>query len=59
MADKEKIILQETDTTFIFSANETERLKRDIYRSDIEKLRLFTQMLKTNNLLKKARITHK
>jgi hypothetical protein len=39
--------------------NETERLKRDIYRPDMEKLRLFTQMLRTNALLKKAVIHHK
>lgn len=38
---------------------ETERLKRDIYRPDIEKLQLFTQMLRTNALLKKAVIHHK
>ena len=38
---------------------EIERLKRDIYRPDIEKLKLFTQMLRTNALLKKAKITHK
>jgi hypothetical protein len=39
--------------------NETERLKRDIYRPDMEKLRLFTRMLRTNALLKKATIHHK
>ena len=38
---------------------ETERLKRDIYRPDIEKLQLFTKMLRTNALLKKAVIRHK
>ena len=38
---------------------EIDRLKRDIYRPDIEKLQLFTQMLRTNALLKKAKITHK
>ena len=41
------------------SQNEIDRLKRDIYRPDIEKLQLFTQMLRTNALLKKAKITHK
>jgi hypothetical protein len=43
------------------SSNEGEisRLRRDIYRPDIEKLRLFTQMLRTNTLFKKAKITHK
>jgi hypothetical protein len=38
---------------------EEERLRQNIYRSDIEKLRLFTKMLRTNALLKKAAITHK
>jgi len=38
---------------------EKERLRRDIYRSDMDKLRLFTQMLKTNALFKKAKISHK
>jgi len=39
--------------------SETERLRKDIYRSDIEKLQLFTRMLRTNQLLKKAVIHHK
>ena len=38
---------------------EKERLRRDIYRSDMEKLRLFTKMLRTNALYKKAKISHK
>jgi hypothetical protein len=38
---------------------EISRLRRDIYRPDMEKLRLFTQMLRTNALFKKAKITHK
>jgi hypothetical protein len=38
---------------------ETERLKRDIYRPDMEKLQLFIQMLRRNALLKKAVIRHK
>ncbi len=38
---------------------ELERLRRDIYRTDMEKLNLFTQMLRVNSLLKKARVTHK
>ena len=41
------------------SEDEIDRLRRDIYRPDIEKLKLFTQMLRTNALLKKAKITHK
>jgi len=38
---------------------EKERIKCDVYRSDIEKLRLFTQMLKQNVLFKKAKVIHK
>ena len=38
---------------------ETERLKRDIYRPDMEKLQLFTQMLRRNKILKRAVIRHK
>ena len=38
---------------------EKERIKRGIYRSDMEKLKLFTQMLKRNALFKKARVIHK
>ena len=38
---------------------EIERLRRDIYRPDIEKFQLFTRMLRTNALFKKAKVTHK
>jgi hypothetical protein len=38
---------------------EIERLKKDINRPDMEKFRLFTKMLRTNLLLKKAVIHHK
>jgi hypothetical protein len=38
---------------------EKERIRRDVYRSDIEKLRLFTQMLKQNVLFKRAKVFHK
>ncbi len=41
------------------SKSEEERLIEDIYRPDIEKLRLFTRMLRNNASLKKAKITHK
>jgi len=36
-----------------------ERIKRDVYRSDMEKLSLFTRMLRQNALFKKAKIIHK
>ena len=38
---------------------EIDRLRRDVYRPDMEKLKLFTQMLRTNALFKKAKVTHK
>jgi len=36
-----------------------ERLREDIYRSDMEKLQLFTRMLRRNAMFKNAKITHK
>ena len=56
MAKAEKIRSESESLTL---ENETERLKRDIYRPDMEKLRLFTKMLRTNALLKNAIIHHK
>jgi hypothetical protein len=38
---------------------EDERLRQNIYRPDMEKLMLFTKMLRTNALYKKAVIIHK
>lgn len=38
---------------------EIERLRRDIYHPDMDKLRLFTQMIRVNTLFKKAKVTHK
>jgi hypothetical protein len=38
---------------------EEERLREDIYRSDMEKLHLFTRMLRRNAMFKNAKITHK
>jgi hypothetical protein len=56
MAKAEKNI---TNSENILQLTETERLKRDVYRPDMEKLQLFTKMLRTNMLLKKAVIRHK
>jgi hypothetical protein len=36
-----------------------DRLRKDIYRSDKEKLTLFTKMIRRNALYKKAIVTHK
>jgi hypothetical protein len=38
---------------------DTERLRQNIYRSDMEKLALFTKMLRRNALYNKASVTHK
>ena len=43
---------------WFISKSEEEKLKEDIFRSDIEKLQLFTRMLRRNTLLNKAVITH-
>ncbi len=55
----EKKAIEETVSHHLSAESEIDRLRRDIYRPDIEKLRLFTQMLRTNALLKRAKITHK
>ncbi|WP_431216435.1 hypothetical protein ACQ86N_18540 [Puia sp. P3] len=39
--------------------SEKERLIENVYRPDIEKLHLFTQMLRVNSLFKKAKVVHK
>lgn len=59
MSEKDKNDQQPAKQVVLISADETERLRRDIYRSDMEKLQLFTQMLRTNSLLKKVKVTHK
>lgn len=41
------------------SKSEEEKLLEDIYRPDMEKLQLFTRMLRRNTMLKKAAIHHK
>jgi hypothetical protein len=40
------------------SRSEDEKLKEDIFRPDMEKLQLFTHMLRMNAALNKAIITH-
>ena len=46
-------------TTSSLTDAEKARIRRDVYRSDMEKLKLFTRMLKQNALFKKARVIHK
>jgi hypothetical protein len=60
MKEEDKNIIHEPDATYqTLKDAEEKRLREDVFRSDIEKFRLFTQMLRTNAILKKAVITHK
>ena len=52
-------ILKESSEIYMTNLSDEERLRRDVFRSDIDKLKLFTKMLRTNNVLHKAVITHK
>ncbi|MBV7529781.1 hypothetical protein [Chitinophaga sp. sic0106] len=58
MSDNKKSINKDKIPAFIIT-DEDARLRRDIYRSDIEKLELFVEMIRRNNLFKTAKITHK
>jgi hypothetical protein len=58
MAEKKKpasIIILNSEA----DEREMERLRQNVYRSDMEKFKLFTQMLRANALFKKAKVTHK
>ncbi|RPD38310.1 hypothetical protein [Chitinophaga barathri] len=59
MSAKKQVSPEITPKAELSAISEHERLKRDIYRPDIEKLHLFTQMLRVNALFKKAKVTHK
>jgi len=53
-------ILNEDAPAYGFAhKSEDEKLRENIYRSDKEKLLVFTKMLRLNAMLKKAVITHK
>lgn len=51
--------LNESSGAYITKLPDNERLQRDVYRSDMDKLRLFTKMLRTNKMLNKVIVTHK
>jgi hypothetical protein len=51
-------VKQQTNST-IFAETEADRLRRDMFRPDMEKFKLFTQMLRNNAIYKRAKITHK
>ncbi|HVV55109.1 MAG TPA: hypothetical protein VHC47_07290 [Mucilaginibacter sp.] len=56
MSNSEKpAVNREEPATF----SDIERLKRDIFRPDIEKLQLFTKMRRTHKLLKRVIVHHK
>lgn len=59
MKKKPDNILNESTETYTSKLSDNERLHRDIFRSDMDKLKLFTKMLRTNSILNKAVITHK
>ena len=52
------IVSEKTAEYGFVSKSEDEKLKEDIFRSDIEKLQLFTRMLRRNATLKTGIITH-
>lgn len=47
------------DPIVIINESEDERLLKKLIRPDIEKFQAFTKMLRTNAMLKQAKITHK
>ena len=58
--DNHTIKLKDPEVSYHLSKHsEEERLRKDVFRSDIEKFRLFTRMLRNNAVLKRAKITHK
>ena len=59
MSNKKNKASNETPAKVLSEIVELERLRLDIYRTDMEKLALFTQMLRVNSLFNKARVTHK
>jgi len=59
MKKESKDNLNEFPKTCVTKLSDNERLLKDIFRSDIDKLKLFTKMLRTNSILSKAVIIHK
>ncbi len=52
-------IVNEPLEVCITKLSDDERLRRDVFRSDMDKLKLFTKMLRTNSMLNKAVVIHK
>jgi len=59
MKKEDQNILNEPREDYHRHLSEEEKLRHDVFRPDMEKFLLFTKMLRTNNVLKKAKITHK
>ncbi len=55
----DKNLQKQLKQIIVTNESEDERLFRDINRPDMEKFRLFMQMLRTNSALKNVKITHK
>jgi len=58
MDDKQNINTNNTSQGFI-SKSEEDKLRENMSMPDIEKLKLFTKMIRRNRALAKAKITHK
>ena len=56
--DVENTVAEQAAVYGFVSKSEEEKLREDIFRPDIEKLQLFTRMLRRNATLSKAIITH-
>ncbi len=59
MSENKNITQGKITTNHFSNKTEEERLRADVFRPDKEKLALFTKMLRTNALYKRAVITHK
>ena len=49
----------QNNQTSVLIETETDRLRRDVYRSDMEKFLLFTKMLRDNKMYARVKVTHK
>ncbi|TCC96943.1 hypothetical protein [Pedobacter hiemivivus] len=52
-------MVNEPSEVYITKLSDDERLRRDVFRSDMDKLKLFTKMLRTNSMFNKAVVIHK
>ncbi|MFD2145712.1 hypothetical protein [Mucilaginibacter antarcticus] len=58
-SEENKVKTEKPKQIILVNESDDERLIKKLNRPDIEKFRAFTQMLRTNAMLKQARITHK